>query len=405
MKIVLVAYYFAPIENVAAQRWNRYARFLALQGHEVEVWTNDWGKLESNALLNASGNLKRVIVYDPLSQEKAFYTSNKTSVVQDAGLKAQIKKWVPVWLLIDGKWLWSLKVLWKLLSRDWDASTKIIVTGNPWSAVTAVAIAAKILRRPYLVDFRDQWSKEPFAKFKSPLARAYFTGLERRVVSGARAFITVTDPIEKQLSAWKASAIADASLVLPNGFEGSVGTSAQAFNALEGKTKHILYGGTVSVYHGVGDFIRALEGARPPLAFVGSDATGLVSEHGFEHIPPVSEKNALELFAKAGVLLLILDREATGYISGKLMSYLKAGRPILYFGPAQSPAAHIIESSSLGWVVDVNEPGKLKTALDEIRAHFESGKPFAFEPRFAELEQYSVDKLGPKLAAFLAEVS
>src|SRR5690606_22842318 len=43
MKIALLAFQFPPYPDVGAQRWKGLSRELARRGHEVHVYTVDWG--------------------------------------------------------------------------------------------------------------------------------------------------------------------------------------------------------------------------------------------------------------------------------------------------------------------------------------------------------------------------
>jgi hypothetical protein len=110
--------------------------------------------------------------------------------------------------------------------------------------------------------------------------------------------------------------------------------------------------------------------------------------------------------AEAGVLLMTLDQTSTEFISGKLMSYLKAGRPILYFGPPDAPAARLVRDAGLGWVVDCTEAKEaLEASVREINAAFDGSRGFSFRPRKEVLQELAVPHLATKIAALIDQAA
>lgn len=396
MRLILIAYFYPPIENVAAQRWKRFVQYLESMGHEITIITGPW----KNNHLN---NHKMIILSDPFSGD-----AQRLGNLHSKARFSDLKKFIPFsFLLIDGKWLWSLQVFCVLVFRLLTQKKQsVIVTASPFSALPAVAAACKITHASYGVDFRDSWSTQtlPFT-FRSKKALTYFSKIERWVVRGAKLILTVSDPILLFLKSINPNAVA---LSLPNAYEGTLSWDERSFNKISELKKIIFYSGTISNYHGMDKFLEAIdEAVSIPFFFMGTDFVGALNERKkqkkIEHSESKTQEESDAIEMSSAVLLLTLDSEASDFTTGKLMSYIKAGRPILYFGPINSPAAKIISQYRIGWPVDCRRPETLTPILAKISNHFRENIPFDFSPDLEGLKKYSLQSCGTRLNSSLSE--
>jgi glycosyltransferase involved in cell wall biosynthesis len=404
----LVSYFFRPVENVASQRWSRFADVLRKTGREVRVTTGPWQ--------DGSPTLDLTCLPDDFSEDSRIERTRLAGRAQpdrqtEPLAWAALKKLFPTYLLMDGKWRWSWRVFLHLLRSPAqpDGERVVVATGAPWSVFPAVALACKLRGLPYVLDLRDHWAAYQFSRFNGFLPRSYFAQWERFCIRGARRVITVSEPIREHLARWIP---AERVLVVPNGYEGDLEWTETTFNGVAGMDRSILYAGTLAAYHGIERFFDAIgvlekTVAIPPLAFLCRDTYGgLKGRTGLQVMPSVPAAEADRKMAKAGVLLLTLDRKSTEFISGKLMSYLKAGRPILYFGPVDTPAARLIRDAGLGWVVDCQRPNDgLADAVRQIDAVFRSGTKFSFQPQKEALRGYSVSRLALKVGDWIDQAA
>jgi hypothetical protein len=382
------------MNNVASERWSRYSRSLRARGYQVAVVSGPW-----QCITNLTSEAEPEVYYlaDPLSSDaRANRDSAGPKKATTHGLSAMkvLTALLPTFLFIDGKWLWSLNVFRFLVSRKTALGKYdlVLVTGSPWSGMVLTALACQVANLPYAVDFRDLWAAEPSLRFASKIARRYFACLERWIVRRARLILTVNEPIRRYLSELNPSI---PSTAIANGFEGTLDYSISTFNSTDGIEKHILYAGSIANYHGVGNFLAAESKAssRVPLKFMGTDFVNALAGYLVDRIPHGSAAEAEFEMRRAGVLLMTLDRRSSDYITGKLMSYVKAGRPILYWGPEDSPAAALIRSHNLGWVIDCSDVVGLHSTLSIIDEALRKNRPFNFNPDVKSLQQYSVESL------------
>ncbi len=385
MKITLVSYFYKPVNNVASQRWTALSEYLEKTGHELSVLSGPW-----------SENTDKVsYLADPFSSDgQALKGEAVKTKSASSGL-------IPSFLLIDGKFLWAFNVVKKLIRSRKMKNHLVIVTGSPWSGVVATSLICHFLKIKYAVDFRDMWANEPLLRLNTPLARKYFAWLEKFCVRHATLIFTVNETIRKCLSEYNPIL---PSLAITNGFSGQLTWNHEQFNETFNRKNQILYAGSVSNYHGVEHFFAHAK-TETPLVFMGRDFVGALTDRKVTHLPEQVLTVADEAMRESAVLLMTLDTAATHYTTGKIISYIKAGRPILFFGPKNSPAAQIILNNRIGWVIDTSEPSRLNVVLAEIQAHLKSKTPFQFDPNIGELKNYSIEKCGAQMHALLQKLT
>ena len=400
MRILLVSYFFSPLQNVAAERWKRFATSLRSKGHAVTVISGPWGK--------SSDEVRHL--EDPYSAD-AKRLGEGAATRSESPLK-KLKSLAPAFLLIDGKWGWSLKAAAEIgrLTGEGQRPDLVVITGTPWSTVAAGAEYCHHKGLPYVLDFRDYWSDEHYLRLSSPLARRYFRILERRAIKHAAGLITVNDVMAGTFRKTAGAALPIASM--PNGFDGPLSEDATSFLKPKGGVDLITYAGSTSPYSELGTFLETLESldggsqAIASLGFMGDDPMKDLARYPqVRKTPTLPATEALEALKIANVLLFTLAPMAKNYTTGKLMTYVAAQRPILYYGPVESPAAKLIRNHGLGWVIANGDTSALATAIMEIGAATASGTRFPLKPDLAGLCELSTERIGARLNDFLQEVS
>lgn len=385
MKLLIVSYFFAPSPTVAAERWTRFRRYLE-KNNQVSVLAGPWKKEKESGITYLS---------DPFSEDAAAFAGNlPVHQKKKSGFLSKNLKY----LLIDGKFIWSFKVAFRILLGE--KQDLVLVSGTPWSSVCLVALACSVKGQKYAVDFRDFWANEPFATFDDAKAKKYYAALEGRVLKKASGFITVNEVLLQYFSRHNAKIPA---LAVPNAFDGSLDFTSSDFNSVLEKKHEILYAGSISARSGVGDFLKLAGQVKdgPAIAFMGTDHEQVFAKEPEKLLPSRSLPEAENEMKLSAVLLLTLDRNAKNYTTGKLLSYLKAGRPILYYGPVESPAAKMVLDLKVGWVIANGDLIKLQAVLNEIYVHCKNKKPFAFEPSIEAIKYFSLDSIGARLDACL----
>ena len=77
-----------------------------------------------------------------------------------------------------------------------------------------------------------------------------------------------------------------------------------------------------------------------------------------------------QALASADVLVAVLDSDASAFaVPSKILSYLCAGRPLLFVGPKDNLAARVVESSRSGVVVDPTVENQLQLAAKMLASN------------------------------------
>jgi hypothetical protein len=106
----------------------------------------------------------------------------------------------------------------------------------------------------------------------------------------------------------------------------------------------------------------------------------------------IPRKEALKALVSAGILLLPLNKadNAKGRMPGKFYEYLRAGRPILAFGPEDSDVAGILQDTQHGRMHEYSDVKGTKETLLKALDAWERGDGFTSSNRirkFSNREQ------------------
>ncbi|HSO78427.1 MAG TPA: glycosyltransferase, partial [Bacteroidales bacterium] len=231
-----------------------------------------------------------------------------------------------------------------------------IITTSPPHSTQLIGLRLKH-RFPHLrwvADLRDPWTDIYYYDMFHPtlMARMIDRAMEKRVLEKADTILTVGNSLAS-LFASKVPDIEAKIQVVPNGydeedFEGIASTLPATFT--------ITYVGTLSEAYPVKSFLAAARGcvkAQLPLhlRFVGrvpESVRGIISSEAkgctTEFIPYSDHPVAIKHMMSSSLLLIIIPDHPSGksIITGKLFEYMASGKPVLFIGPVDGDAAHLL---------------------------------------------------------------
>jgi glycosyltransferase involved in cell wall biosynthesis len=240
----------------------------------------------------------------------------------------------------------------------------IYSTAPPWTAQLIALILKVVVRKPWVADFRDPWSRAPWTEGRHPLQVRVAGVLERAVVRRADRIVFVAQGNRDEFAAHYGAPVASKFEVVANGCDPG------EFDALErppvGADPFVLlhagslYGGRTPepLLHAVASVIQrgALDPARFRLRFMGSIGLQSVDlgrrcrelglESVVEFVGRVPRQESLRAMVSASSLLL-LQPGHTVSVPGKLYEYLAAGRPILAIAE-EGETAELVRASGIG---------------------------------------------------------
>jgi glycosyltransferase involved in cell wall biosynthesis len=239
----------------------------------------------------------------------------------------------------------------------------VYVSGPPFSGFLIAKRLAQMASCPWIADYRDAWTSGGYYA-QSRVRRTLDRAIEKRVVRTSAAVVTVSDPLATEISDVLGVPVES----IPNGFDGVTLPSARDRIPLSGATLNLLYVGN-NLYEGRRSPAPLLLGARRlglsaedvKFHFLGTDphlveqvAKATSSSDLVQVWPGTAHEESVAMQSRADVLMLLLWNSPleAGTYSGKLFEYLAVGRPIVMSGYPHGVAAQLIQSRSLGAIVN-----------------------------------------------------
>ncbi len=403
MRILLVSFYFAPHNTMAAHRLSKLAEYLLQNGHDVRVVSAYHESLPKDISSSVPEDLTirtRSLDIDILSRvtSRLRYLigsargagstspSHGTSVnpTVHAGRKRfsarfqigvdRLYRSLLFWPDASVGWFFYALPATFHLCRRWRPDI-IYATSPPETALILGSIASWRLSIPWVAEIRDRWADDPYGP--RPRWRAFLDRrLERRVLSSARAIVTVS---ETWAQAYR-ERYSKTTAVIYNGFmpEDYEHQPSMAPPSVRDSLR-IVYTGAVYVGRDPTPLWQALrligpaaEGIR--IEFYGSPGAAILAgaaRHGVSENVQVREylphHEVVRRQCQADVLLLLQwnDPSEAGNIPGKLFEYLGARRPILALGYPGGEMAAIVRERAAGFVS--NEPTAIARQLEAWR--------------------------------------
>ena len=395
MRLLIVSWYFPPVNTIGALRVGKLARFLIERGHDIGVVAGShWGHPETLPLgaplsrvtfahvvdVNAvpkwlSERLKRraksgtgAMVETPILEAEPH--SNNQSILQRlASLYTNLTN------LPDNRigWLPWARTAGLHLCKDWRPNL-VFASGPPFTAFLAARSISKRLGVPWIAELRDRWADDPYGIGEYPAWRLRLDQwLERRVLDTAKGLVTVTEPWAEFYRRKYGKPLA----TIYNGYDpADFPASTERATRIPGAP--LIIGYTGGIYPGKRDptpLFQALRllgtasdsfrvvfcGTDPAHVFPLAERTGV--RHLVEVRPPVPYQQSLAFQREADILLLMQwnDPREQGSCPGKLFEYVASLRPIIVLGLEDGVPATIVRERSAGFCS--NDPRLLAKQL------------------------------------------
>jgi glycosyltransferase involved in cell wall biosynthesis len=380
VKILLVSYFFPPMNVIGAVRVGKFAKYLLEAGHDVRVLTaHDDSFLPGLAVEIPEENICytkpfRVNIL-PLTIMRAFTGISKSDLGTEpprgaiAGLG---KLYRTILNFPDGQIGWMPAALraGSRIIEDWHPDL-IYASAVPFTSLMISASLSKRHKIPYVAELRDLWVDSHYYDY--PLWRRVLeTWLERRSLEQAAAIVTVSEPLADTLRTKYGIQTA----VALNGFDPDDFPNAPSCGNDSGKILRIVYTGII--YPGRRDPTPLFQALRDMgeernayrVEFYGrrlNDVRELAKAFGIDDVVEikgqVTYNEVMKIQHDSDILLLLLwdTPEEHGVYTGKLFEYLGAGRPILSLGLNNGVAANLIQSRYAGCVS--NAPDRIASQL------------------------------------------
>jgi hypothetical protein len=362
LKILFLAYYFPPYNNIGAVRAAKLARYWHERGVELKVLS---AAAQSSAptLDNEvpEALVTRTSWIDVNALPRLVLGRRKVASEGYASESRALSRLGAVYRTLanfpDGEtgWLpYALRAGRRVLG-SWRPDV-IYASARPFTALIVAQRLARAHAIPWFAELRDLWTERHH--YPHPAWRRRLEGkLERAVLASARGLVTVSQPLAERLARFGKPVE-----VSMNGYDER---DAPAPLGADFAGLRIVYTGTV--YPGEQDpapLFRALALIRERCAvrveFYGrlpaEPLRRAAREHGAEDMvavfPPVPYRDALALQRGADACLLLLwsNPAEPGVYTGKVFEYLGAKRPVLAIGAGDDVAGALLRGRGAGFV-------------------------------------------------------
>ena len=402
-RVLVITYYWPPSGGSGVQRWVKFAKFLPEDGWEAVVYTPANPTLTAiDHTLEAEVPEGTEVIRRPIVEPYGFYRK----LVGKKG-DAITKEVTPIssgrkpfkdrlslyfrgnWFIPDPRIWWigpSVRFLKKYLREH--PVDAIVTTGPPQSMHLIGQRLHKALGIPWVVDFRDPWSKMYYLKHLpiSPRAWRKHLRLEQGVIDDATTVLTVTPLVQELYQGMTRTPVA----MIPNGFDEEDFTGAVKPDGLFNITHTGLFaadGNPLTLWKVLGEMVAAdpafkaalrlrLVGKVDAAVLDAMRAAGLgdnILLLGYKaHPEAVVEQRT------ASVLILPLrnDPDYALILPGKLFEYLASRRPILGIGQEDGAMARVLSDCAAGVTCDWSNEAATRAFLEKAwRGHCAGGIP------------------------------
>lgn len=393
--IVLLTIWFPPLQSVAVNRMDAFARYLDHERFDLTVIT--LGTPDLHGVQEESGT--QIIRIRPRNSlwKPTFKASDSKlwHYTKVAWRKVRTR------LLGDEDKFWSSQASKALRALHQQKKVDLIISSfSPIAPhLVALAFCRQFPQCKWIVDMRDEMSLNPQS---TESERVYYARIEKEINQQASALISVSKPIVDYFRT-----------VIPNlahyeeirnGFDNDY---VPPQNAPDSDCLTILHAGSFYGTRKPGTFFAALERlhvahklpARWRLVCAGAARNFTIPEifkNQVEILERVSQEESIRLMAAADLNLLVQPPTGRkGVYTGKIFDYLSVRKPVFAVVDPEDVAAALVRELNAGYVADFTNVAAIEEALLKAIDDWQSKSPF--EPDAAKIaglhRKFQVQKL------------
>ncbi len=399
---------FPPLSAVGVHRTVALCRHLAEQGWGVTVITARPGadaRLDEGLLDGVPEEVQVVRTAAPDLPKLAARIFKRRSGTSDSSEQVgitpksgEIEKpkpgrfrrmvdWLSWWLHIpDSSTGWLIPAVLAGLREARRHRPEVIYSSAPrWTSHLAAGVLSRLLRVPWVADFRDPWCGNPWREIPYRIHMRFDAFLERWVVRNASSVTCATEPIRRMLQTRYPRMTRHIHLI-HNGFDPEQ-IDPVAPVSLDSSRCVLLHTGTL---YGPRSPVPLLEGLRrfreesPAEAgrllvvflglpeYNGRPMEDIAREYGVDNlvrlIPPVPHRQALAYLKGADVSVLFGQggKVSMAPVPAKVYEYIGAGKSVLAIGAGEEALDIMRRGGCRLWCASDRDQGAVAAALKNI---------------------------------------
>lgn len=395
-KVLIVTYFYPPINVTGALRPLSFAKYLPKYGYDVQILTTArHGSNEDENPFNIMRGfepygyfiapLRNLLMRNvPASKRSTARVLSSESVLSRIQNRLLIPDQAVTWFPFA-----TILAAYRAKHSPFDI---VLSTSPPESPHLVAFLLKKMCKVPWIADFRDGWLFEPLkpAGCYQGVQGSILKYLESSVVKNADGIIGVTSPIAQDFSI-RYPDCANKVSVIPNGYDKEEMDQVVRSRTDDNLFK-ITYTGALSLSRpgrSVSFFLEAIASLvqnneseianHLRVSFVGDflpeeqlQVNGMGLEHWVTFSNSVPRQEAIQMQKDSDVLLLITEPNRKGVATAKLFDYIGAYRPILALAKGDT-AGEIVNSLGCGCVVDRENVDEIRGAIMQLYDRWRSG--------------------------------
>lgn len=414
MNILIIAYYYPPVNSGGTMRPVQMGKYLARFGHNVSILTHTYG---SDIIENGNPCIIRIRDISYNRKREGFLKRFKwltlrvyTEVLNKAGKYHSIYSW------------WKKRVINRSQMIINQSQPHVIIATYPPVETLEIGIhLSQIYHIPLVADFRDGLMFEPIEKKRMNRYKCImeaYRQIEKNALAQASAVTTIAQPITQYYCEIYHPPRCE---VISNAFDPDDLKELPSNIPFDSSHFNIVFTGRFSLsdrsnrveyfFHAVRRIIQENQALahRIRIHLVGEYRkeelkelqdliqNSVIQLHGF-----VSRPRALAFQAAAQLLLIITLPDRTSSVSAKIFEYLYAGRPILAL-TYKTVLEEIINETQTGWVVHPQQVDAIASLLYQIITD-ETFYKSSYNPDHQKIRQYSSPVQIEKLERLLRKI-
>lgn len=398
-RVLMLCYFFPPINTSGTVRNEAFARLLPEFGWEPTVLTVDDPK-DSWAVLALDAEVPQRVRVVRTGELNVTRVVDLLDAVYDRLLRKNGARFRDILCVPDPQLGWAPLRKAAQLADDHDA---IYVSSSPFSSALWGAWLKHHTGKPLIADFRDPWGLNPYASHTA-WHRRIAARQERWVLAQSDAVILNTQGTLR-LYRDNYPEFENKFIWIPNGFD----RLNQAEPPTPKRPFRIMHFGCFYGSRNPSRLLRAMKELPDiPMEFIQvGPGNGIENEdQRVRVIPTVSHAKAETLMRYASLLYLKQGDPENGVqavsVGAKTYEYLATGLPVLAECPEGDNADIVRRYSSRGYVVTDGNVAQIKAALQKAYQEHQELQPTIREDY---IEAFSRERLAERLSEVLNEVT
>lgn len=428
-KVLFIAYVYPPISGSGVQRTLKFTKYLRNYDWEPVVVTVGDTKAPffDKTLFTDIPKEMEIIRIDRPDKIDNLYANELFNIYSKIVPINILNKYISIlnknklmglkWLLLPDIHIpWANEVIKKIYNYcNFDEIDLIYSTSGPYSDHIVGYYLKKKLNKPWVADFRDEWTNNPMMKpNKKNIVYGILREMEKKIVEFADKIITTTDGAAenyKRIFNLKYDKVT----TITNGYD------EEDFKEIsEKKDKDDKKEKFTIMHNGI------LYGNRSPIPFINviknlvntnkihkhkimvyfshtnkdEEYKAYVKEQGLEEciqfIGYLNHGESLKKASSADLLLLIIGEEEKWKTvhAGKVFEYLRLCKPIIGLSPRESVTEELLTKTGRGKNFDFNDYHGMENYILEIYKKWEDGtlKDYKIEEGILEFERKNLTK-------------